>query len=180
MSTSFYNFDHYIEANEKRDTAIRTEYDKTISRVSNILIIYTGISAFLVSICKDFFSFPFNIWYFTALMLFGILFLISFVYAIRFLFPIVIPFLRAPKKYFGELRSELEATLSNESELTDDIKERINQQIKNSYLEELKGSIDFNSEVVTRKQGYYNKALKHAIFCIFPFIICVIFYLSHK
>lgn len=180
MSTSFYNFDHYIEANEKRDTAIRTEYDKTISRVSNILIIYTGISAFLVSICKDFFSLPFNIWYFTALMLFGILFLISFVYAIRFLFPIVIPFLLVPQWYFGKVRSEMEAAFSNESELTDEIKEQINQQIKNSYLEELKGSIDFNSKVVIRKQGYYNKALKHAIFCIFPFIICIIFYLSHK
>ncbi|OMP76332.1 hypothetical protein BW716_25390 [[Flexibacter] sp. ATCC 35208] len=85
-----------------------------------------------------------------------------------------------PQWYFGKVRSEMEAAFSNESELTDEIKEQINQQIKNSYLEELKGSIDFNSKVVIRKQGYYNKALKHAIFCIFPFIICIIFYLSHK
>ncbi|WP_343669999.1 hypothetical protein [Chitinophaga sp.] len=180
MSTSFYNFDHFIEANEKRDAAIRTEYDKTISRVSNILIIYSGISAFLISICKDFFSSPFNIWYFTALMLFGILFLISFAYAIRFLFPIVIPFLLAPKKYFKDLRSELETAFSNESEITDEIKEQINQQIKNSYLRELEGAINFITTVVMRKQSYYIKALKHAIFCIFPFIICIIFYLSHK
>lgn len=180
MSTSFYNFDYYLEANEKRDAVIRAEYDKVIGRVSHILIIYSGVSVSLVSICKDLFTFPFNFWYFMAIVLFGIPFMISFVYAVRFLFPVLIPFLVDPQRYYADLRSELENALSNGSALTDEIKEEIDRQIKNTYLKELEAAIEFNKTVIRSKQDNYQKALRYAIFCIFPFITCMIFHLIHQ
>lgn len=179
MSTSFYNFDYYIEANEKRDAVIRAEYDKVLGRVSNILIIYSAISVSLISICKDLFTVPFNFWYFMAVVLFGVPFLVSFVYAIRFLFPIVIPVLMAPREYYAQLRSELEAAFPNSSNLTDVQKEEINQKIKNIYLEELEDAVTNNTILVCRKRDYYHKALRYAIYSIFPFIICLIFHLIH-
>jgi hypothetical protein len=179
MSTSFYNFDYYIEANEKRDAVIRAEYDKVLGRVSNILIIYSAISVSLVSICKDLFTVPFNFWYCMAVVLFGMPFLVSFVYAIRFLFPIVIPVLMAPKRYYEQLRSELEAAFPNRSHLTDLQKEEINHQIKTAYLLELEVAINNNTILVCRKRDYYHNALKYAIYSIFPFIICLIFHLIH-
>ncbi|RFM31019.1 hypothetical protein [Chitinophaga silvisoli] len=179
MSTSFYNFDYYIEANEKRDAVIRAEYDKVLGRVSNILIIYSAISVSLISICKDLFTVPFNFWYFMAVVLFGVPFLVSFVYAIRFLFPIVIPVLVEPREYYAQLRLELEATYTNRPELSEAQKEEINHRIKTMYLEELEDAITNNTVLVCRKRDYYHNALKYAIYSIFPFIICLIFHLIH-
>lgn len=178
MSASFYNFDHYIEANEKRDAAMRIEYDKTLSQISNILIIYSGISVFLFSICKDFFITSINIWYLITQITFGLLFLISFIYAILFLFPVLMPLLNAPKDYY-DLRRNLETAVSNESDITDEIKEGINHQIKTAYSEELENIVYFNLVLVRRKRDYYTRSLKYAIFSIFPFFICMIFHLKH-
>ncbi|WP_343693777.1 hypothetical protein [Chitinophaga sp.] len=180
MSTSFYNFDYYIEANEKREAVIRTEYDKVLGRVSHILIIYSAVSVSLVSVCKDLFRVPFNLWYFITIVLFGIPFLISFVYAIRFLFPIVLPILTAPKDYYAQLRSELEARHPNNNSLSDIEKEEINQQIKTIYLEELEHAVDNTIDLICRKQDYYHQSLKYAIYSIFPFIICLAIHIIHQ
>lgn len=176
MTTSFYNFDYYIEANEKRDTLLRAEYDKVLGRVSNIVIIYSAISVSLVSIIKDLFTFPFNFWYFTALLLFGIPFLISCFYAVRFLFPIVIPILIAPREYYMQLRLRLERRVLNGTELSDAQKEEINHRIKTSYLEELEEAVANSTILFFRKRDYYQRALRFAIYSIFPFIICLIFH----
>lgn len=56
MPKSFYDLDFWIEINEKRDEDLRSEYDKILGKISNIVIIYPAISVFLVAVWKDFFK----------------------------------------------------------------------------------------------------------------------------
>jgi hypothetical protein len=85
-----------------------------------------------------------------------------------------------PQRYYSDLRSELETAILNGSALTDEIKEEIDRQIKNTYLKELEAAIDFNKTIVRHKQDDYQKALRYAIICIIPFIICLAFHLTHQ
>jgi len=143
--------------------------------VSNIIIVYSGVSVFLIAICKDFFAQPINGWYLISLAIFGILFFISFVYTIRFLYPRSTPSLIAPKAYYSDLRSELEAASPNT--LTARQKNVIDRRLKVAYIIELEDAIDANTILVTRKQAFYFNAFRYAIFCIFPFIGCMIFHI---
>jgi len=178
MSKSFYDLDYYIEINEKRDTDLRAEYDKTLNKVSNIIIVYSGVSVFLIAICKDFFAQPVNIWYLVSLAAFGVLFLISFVYTILFLYPNSTPSLIAPKAYYSNLRSQLEAASPNwPHSLTRREKNAIDTRLKAAYIVELEDAIDANTVLVTRKQAFYFNAFRYAIFCIFPFIGCMVFHI---
>ncbi len=56
MPKSFYDLDFWIEANQKRNEGVRVEYDKIQGKISNIIIIYSAISVFLIAIWKDFFK----------------------------------------------------------------------------------------------------------------------------
>lgn len=178
MSKSFYDLDYYMEINEKRDADLRAEYDKTLGKVSNIIIIYSGVSVFLIAICKDFFKPPVNFWYLGCLGAFAILFIISFFNTIRFLFPNLTPALTAPRTYYSALRGQLEAALPTApSTLTSQEQDAIDKQLKMAYILELEDAIDENTLLVTRKQAFYFNAFRYAIFCIFPFIACMVFHI---
>jgi hypothetical protein len=177
MSKSFYDLDYYIEINEKRDADLKAEYDKTLGRISNIIIIYSGFSVFLIAICKDFFNSPCNLVYLSCLVLFLISFIISFIYTVRFWFPNIIPALATPKDYYSDLRTNLEASLpSNPGFLTPAEQDAIDKQLKMAYILELEDAIEENTVLVTQKQADYFRAFSFAIFCILPFVACMFFH----
>ncbi|UPK70684.1 hypothetical protein [Chitinophaga filiformis] len=178
MPKSFYDLDYDIEVNEKRDASLKEEYDKILGKVSNILIVYSGVSVFLIAICKDFFTPPVNGWYLLSLGIFVLCFIISFAYTILFLYPKNTPVLAPPKEYYTDLRSQLEAALpTHPAAPTQAEKEQIDVQLKTAYITELEDAIDINTDLVTKKQAHYFKAFKFAIFCIFPFFVCMVFHL---
>jgi hypothetical protein len=178
MPISFYDLDYYIEINEKREADLRAEYDKILGKVSNILIVYSGISVFIIAICKDFFTPPINSWYLLFLGLFSLFFLVSFIYTILFLYPKTTPYLAQPKDYYTNLRQQLEAALpTHPNPITQVEKDQIENQLKTAYIVELEDAIDTNTDIVTKKQAYYFNTFRYAIFCVFPFIGCMAFHL---
>jgi hypothetical protein len=108
MAKSFYDLDWWIELNVKKDETLRAEYDKVLGRVSNIVIIYSAFSVFLLAIWKDAFKTKrfyqhffqnINPWYFCFIVIFFGLLATSFFNTIRFLLPKDNPSLEPPKKY---------------------------------------------------------------------------------
>lgn len=56
MSTkSFYDLDYIIELNEKRLDQYTSSYQKVLERLTNIILIYSAITIFLVPIVQDVF-----------------------------------------------------------------------------------------------------------------------------
>ena len=52
---SFYDLDYIIEINEKRIEELSSTYHKVLEKFTNILLIYSAIAIFLVSLIQDIF-----------------------------------------------------------------------------------------------------------------------------
>src|SRR6266508_3683286 len=100
MPKSFYELDYIIEINEKRIEQYLSAYQKVLERVTNIILIYSAITIFLISIIKTVFFNKDCPWFlYTCFAAFVLLFLVSLYYTVRLVIPVEIAYLTAPKKY---------------------------------------------------------------------------------
>lgn len=183
MPKSFYDYDYYIELNEKRQETLKSEFDKAMGRISNIVIIYSVFSVFLIAIWKDllitnlsiksFFG-SVNGWYIFFAIAFLILFIISIYFTIRFVLPITAPAQEPPKVYYNETRLKLEPNYSNPQGGID--QNKVSDALKLAYLTELEEIIDWWIDLVDQKAAFYFYALRLSLAAFLPFIICLIFH----
>ncbi len=144
MSKSFYDYDYYIELNEKRQETLKSEFDKTMGRISNIIIIYSAFSVFLITIWKDFlltnsspkpFLAVVNGWYLFFAIVFLVFFVVSIVFTVRFVVPITAPAQEPPEKYYDEIRLDVEANYTDDSGVVD--RNKVDEVLKAAYVTEL-------------------------------------------
>src|SRR5215218_7511532 len=104
MSTkSFYDLDYIIEINEKRLEQYTSAYQKVLERLTNIILVYTGLTIFLIPIIQDISGSQIGHWIMTiAFIVFCILFIISLFFTVRLIIPIEVAFLEIPKRYYED------------------------------------------------------------------------------
>jgi hypothetical protein len=56
MATSFFDLDYIIEINQQRLDQYNTSLQKVLERLTNIILIYSALGIFLVSIIQDLFD----------------------------------------------------------------------------------------------------------------------------
>ena len=171
---SFYDLDYIIEINEQRLTQSSGNYEKAVARLTNILVIYSALTIFLIPALEDWINtkiiaFPFYV----ALILFLIIFLCSIYYTIRLLVPNEVASLVKPKRYYSELRKQYESEYQKQPAEVDLL-------LKASYIDELEKALDTNRELYNRKAYFYQRALFLALISAIPYLVCLGFHFTVK
>jgi len=174
MRTSFFNLDYIIDINQQRLEQYNTSLQKVSERLTNIILIYSALGIFLVSIIQDLFDNEIHkLPFYVAFGLFSLFFIFSLAYFIKLLLPVEIAYLDPPNKYYGDFMVEMQAKYPNDQG-------KVDNSLKGSYILELENAISVNSEVFRRKSSFYYNALLFALVAVIPYITCVAFHLSKK
>lgn len=174
MSTkSFYDLDYIIELNEKRLEQYTSAYQKVLERLTNIILIYSALTIFLVPIFQDVFLAEIRHWLlYICFAAFAVLFLISVVFTIRLVIPVEVAYLEMPKRYYEEYRLKYEQTIRDQEETK--------TLLKASYINELETALQTNDQVFRRKSSFYYNALMYALLSAVPYLICLGFHVSKR
>lgn len=171
---SFYDLDYIIEINEQRIEQYNSAYQKVLERLTNIILIYSAIMIFLVSIIQDIFFFDIVHWFlYFCFACFAILFVISVVYTIKLVIPVQIAFLDTPKRYYEDYRLIYEQTILNNQVQVENL-------LKASYITELEAALNTNELVFRKKSSFYYNALMYALLAAVPYVVCIGFHVSKK
>ncbi|MGZ3911522.1 MAG: hypothetical protein ACXVBR_15625 [Flavisolibacter sp.] len=171
MVKSFYDLDYIIEINEQRLEQYTSAYQKVLERLTNIILIYSAITIFLVPVLQDIFFFEIKSWCLNICFgVFLILFVISIIFTIKLVIPVEVAYLEIPKRYYQDYRLTYERHFQNQ--------QQIEMLLKASYINELETALDTNEKVFRRKSSFYYNALMYALLCSLPYIICLGFHLS--
>lgn len=170
---SFYDLDFIIEINEDRLEHYTAAYQKVLERLTHIILIYSGISFFLIPLIQDGALYKIKYVVFTfALFLFFLLLLASLIFTIRLILPDKIAYLSDPRKYYKEYRLEYEKYYQDQAQ--------IKNLLKASYIKELQIALETNQLLFRRKGAFYYNALVYGLLSIIPFLICLGFHMSFQ
>ena len=174
MSKSFYNLDYIIEINEKRLEEYSSLYQKVSERLTNIILIYSALSIFLVTLVQHLIDRDIsNIIYYICFALFLCFILISIIFFIRFILPNEIAFLDPPQKYYKDFKDQLKGINPGDQNKNDD-------SLKGSYILELETTIINNVKVYRKKSSFHYRALLFALVAVLPYTVCIGYHLSKK
>lgn len=172
---SFYSFDYLISINEKRAEQYLTAYQKVIERFTNIILIYSAITIFLITIIQDiFFGQVKSIIMYICFVLFAGLFLTSLIFTIKLIIPVQVAYLDAPDKYYKDIRIQYE---QSNPELDE---KAINKLIKGSYILELEEAVKVNNTLFKRKSSFFYNSLLFGLLCAIPYMVCLGYHISKK
>ncbi len=170
---SFYDLDYIIDINEERLEQYTSAYQKVLERFTNIILIYSAITIFLIPLIQGIFlPEKREILICLCFSIFAILFLISIFFTIRLIMPIEVAYLGMPKKYYQDYRLQYEKTTIGTTEIIN--------LLKASYITELETALDNNESVFRRKSSFYYNALIFALLSTIPYVICLGFHISKK
>ncbi len=176
---SFYNLDYIIEINEKRVEQNTAAYHKVLDRLTNIILIYSALTIFLVPIIQDTFLILNNNWFlYISFAFFTGLISTSIYYTVRLMIPEEIAYLEAPKRYYTEYFQNYQETIKEDD--PEQKKAKIGTLLKASYIEELELAASNNMIVFRNKSSYYYRALMFGLLAVIPYIICLAFHISKK
>jgi hypothetical protein len=174
MATSFFDLDYIIEINQQRLDQYNTSLQKVLERLTNIILIYSALGIFLVSIIQDLFDGGIHQFvFYVGFFVFSIFLICSLVYFIRLLLPVEIAYLDPPHKYYGDYMIEMQEKYPGDDN-------KVDNSLKGSYILELENAISVNFEVFRRKSSFYYNALLFALLAVIPYITCVALHLSKK
>lgn len=172
---SFYSFDYLISINEKRAEQYLTAYQKVIERFTNIILIYSAITIFLIPIIQDiFFGQVKSVIMYVCFVLFAGLFLTSLFFTIKLIIPVQVAYLDAPEKYYKDIRIQYE---QSNPELDE---KAINKLIKGSYILELEEAVEVNNTLFKRKSSFFYNSLLFGLLCAIPYMVCLGYHISKK
>jgi len=172
-SKSFYDLDYIIEINEQRLEQYTSAYQKVLERLTNIILIYSAITIFIVPIAHDIFFLEIkSLFLDICFAIFIILFIISVIFTIKLVIPIEVAYLEIPKRYYQDYRLTYEQTIQDQ--------EQIKKLLKASYINELEIALNTNERVFRRKSSFYYNALMYALLSAIPYVICLGFHISKK
>jgi hypothetical protein len=172
-SKSFYDLDYIIEINEKRIDQYTEAYQKVLERLTNIIIIYSAITIFLIPVIQDIFLCE-GKWFLRACFFsFAILFVTSIVFTIRLIIPVDVAYLNAPQRYYDEYRLQYEQ-LHNNNQIA------VENLLKASYINELEINLREKTLVFRRKSSFYYNALMYSLLSVIPYLFCFGSYVAKK
>jgi len=161
MDNSFYDLDYIIEMGEKRVEIYTSAYQMILGRLTNIILIYSAIGIYLISIIQDVIDGA-NIFYLLIAGLFLIMTIMSVNYTIRLLIPVNVAYLEISKRYSQDLRKDYEAKFIK-SEMTEEqlklAQKKVDTYLKASYIDELTQAQETNQTVFIEKSSLYYRAL---------------------
>jgi hypothetical protein len=169
MEKSFYDLD-YI--NEKRVEQYTSAYQQVLSKLTNIILIYSAVAIFLIPIIQEVFGGKINSYQLCCFVIFALLFGASIFHTILLILPKEIAYLSEPGKYYKEYRIQYEAT-------EPDVK-KVDLALKASYIGELEKAMVVNDKVFKRKSSLYYKALIFGLSSTVPFLLCLGFHIFQK
>ncbi len=171
---SFYELDYIIEINEHRLEQYTTAYQKVVERLTHILLIYSGITIFLIPLVEDGALFRIRSPVFMGfLLLFLGLLVVSVGYTVR----LIIPrkrrvYLGFPRRYYEDVKSDYESSIRDRHVVSD--------LLKASYIGELQETLEATeSQLKIRESCHYN-AIIFGLFSVLPYLICVCFHVSQN
>lgn len=169
---NFLDIDEQIELNNKVLDFYYSSYQKTQSKISILVLIYSFIAIYILQVIK----YPFetfsdsnlvSIIIYTILLI-GFIGLLSISIRSTYLLlkPIDVAYLHYPKHYYIEIKSQYEKTLNTKNE------EILNAYIKATYLHELEKTVKHNSYLFEIKSKYYDFAFKSALAAVLTYLLC--------
>ncbi|MCT4639496.1 MAG: hypothetical protein N4A72_17460 [Bacteroidales bacterium] len=169
---NFLDIDEQINQNTKLLDFYYNNYQRTQSKVSTLVIIYSILAVYTFQVIK----YPIINWDNKSIIILIIYIILVLCYIIflsfsvkntyQLLKPIEIAFLNEPKKFYKSLKEEYEKSLKTEDN------EIINDYIKASYLGEIEEAVQYNSRKFEEKGSYYNKAFNNALLAIAFYFMC--------
>lgn len=172
MAKSFYDLDYIIEINEKRVEQYTSAYQQVLSKLTNIILIYSAIAIFLIPIIQEVFTQGKNIVVYICFAAFTALFITSFVFTIKLVFPVEVAYLTEPEKYYKDFRIQYELTETDQG--------KVDNALKASYIGELEKAVEVNDRVFKRKSSFYYNALIFALAATIPFLLCLGYHIFQK
>jgi hypothetical protein len=172
MPKSFYDLDYIIEINEDRIEQYTSAYQQVLSKLTNIILIYSAITIFLIPIIQEVFMPGKNVLLYICFGLFTVLFFTSLVFTIKLVFPIEVAYLIEPGKYYKDYRLQYEQTMTGQH--------NIDNALKASYIGELEKAVATNDRVFKRKSSFYYNALIFALASTIPFLLCLGYHVFQK
>lgn len=118
VEKSFYDLDYIIELNHSRLGQYTSAYQKVLERLTNLILVYSALTIFLVQLIQDVFLLEIKNWlFYLCFAVFLILLIISIVNTVRLIIPVDVAFLAVPKRYYEEYRIEYEKTETDREEV---------------------------------------------------------------
>jgi hypothetical protein len=174
MSISFYSLDYIIEVNQKRLEEYNTFIQKVLERFTHIILIYSGLGIFLISLIQHVLDADIEgVFFYIFFITFSSLLILSLIYFFKLLLPAEIAYLDPPKRYYTKLKRKMDQEHPTKHKEIDDI-------LKGSYIDELENAISANLEVFKKKSSFYYNALLFALLAIIPYTVCIGFHLLKK
>lgn len=168
----FLDIDEQIERNEKALNFFYSNYQKTQSKLTILIIIYSLIAVYLIQVVKyPIEGFQSNLLLtFTFIPFFlGFLFyLVKSLLSTYFLLnPIDVAYIHHPKVFYNDIRERYEKELETNDENT------LNAYVKATYLQELEKAVTKNSNLFENKGKHYFKAFTRGLIALMLYLICV-------
>lgn len=175
MEKNFLDFGYQIELNEKNLETYQDLYEKTLSKISFISIVYSLLALYSAQIAQyaiesKLKSFIFSI----ALVIYLVVVVISIVYTIKFLLPIEISHLHCPKYFYKDIKKRYEIQGKGKDA---DI---LNKYIQATYLNEIEKAVDNNFEAFKAKRRLFYFAFNFALAALIPYLFCLGFVFENQ
>lgn len=172
MGKSFYDFDYIIDLNEQRLMQYSSTYREEMGRLTTIILIYSAMAFFSLPIIREvLYGATKNSLMIVTFLMYLVLFSVSVFYTVRFIIPVELNFVQAPKYYYGTVRKQYESLIEG--------REMIERLLKGKYIFELEKILDLNEGIINKKRSFYKYALLFGLLSALPYLVCVGFYFSN-
>ncbi len=169
---NYLDIDEQIELNNKVLDFYYSSYQRTQSKISILVLIYSVIAIYFLQVVKyPFEAFPDSNWVLISIysiLILGLIVLLSMSIRNTYLLlkPIDVAYLHYPKHYYTEIKSQYEESLDTDDE------EILNAYIKATYLNEMEEAVQYNSYLFEIKSKYYDSAFKSALASVLTYLLC--------
>lgn len=169
---NFLDIDEQIEQNTKILEFYYSNYQKTQSKISILIIIYSLLAIYILQLVK----YPILHFTDTSRIMIGIYILLLFCfflflgwsikYTYLLLKPMEVAYIHYPSFFYTDIRKQYETKLNTNNE------DKLNEYVKSTYLNELELAVTSNSELFEIKNKYYNTAFNKSIIALVIYLIC--------
>jgi hypothetical protein len=168
MEKNFLDFDYQIELNERNLETYQELYEKTLSKISFISIIYSILALYTAQIAQYAIESKLkNFMFVLSLVIFLAVVIISILYTIKFLLPIEISHLHCPQFFYKDIKKQYEEKGKGKDA------ETLNKYIQATYLNEIEKAVDNNFEAFKAKRRLFYFAFNFALAALIPYIFCL-------
>ncbi len=175
MPIDFTKIDDKIELNEKRYEFEMNRYQQIVSKVSYTTIFYSVLLYSINPIMEFVFNSSGALFY--ILIIFFTVFILllstSAWYTLLLIRPRAIAHKSLPKNFYTEI-SKRWAETENPQGLS------LNERIQTTYLHELEQSVATVKKSADTKSGFYEKAIKYAVYSLPPYVLCFLLFFFMK